>query len=399
MEVRYTHKCRLYESKRTKHLHHQIDVGGLIWNHITALQKRYYRVFGKHVSEKRMKAQLSKLRMRTDRYGYWRTLGSQAVQDVCERHERAYQRFFEGKGGLPRFKKVKQYKSITLKQAGWKLLTDKRAPRKKASGKGYHRGIGVIEVAGRRYKFVKPRPITGRIRTVTIKRDAAGRMWVCFSIVEDMAIEDETSTGQIGGFDFGLCTFLTTDDGRAIDNPLYFTHDLPRLRAIQSRVAQKVPGSGNWRRGQAHIARRHARIADQRREFHFQLAHALCDQYDVLVFETLNIAAMKRIWGRKVSDLGFAKFIEIIKWVARKRGKQVVFIDRWERTTQQCSACGQPQTLTLAERTFCCENPACGLVLDRDHNAAINICEAGRRLLLSQSVEDLPGSDSGGTRR
>ncbi|MBN1564331.1 MAG: transposase, partial [Anaerolineae bacterium] len=389
MEMRFTHKCRLYDSQPNQHLHHQLDVGGIIWNHITALQKRYYRIFGKHISESRMKNHLAYLRMKTQRYGYWRVLGSQAVQDVCERHERAYQKFFNKQGGLPRFKKVKKYKSITLKQAGWKSLPDKRAPKEKQSGNGYHRGIGVVEIDGRRYMFIKPRPITGQIKTVTIKRDAAGRMWICFSVIENIPIkEDETSTGKIGGFDFGLKVFLTTDDGEAIANPLYFQQDLPQLRKIQSRVDKKVPGSRNRQRGKAHIARRHARIADKRREFHFQLAHDLCDEYDILVFETLNIAAMKRIWGRKVSDLGFAKFIEIVQWVAHKRGKQIVFVDRWERTTQKCSTCGRMQTLTLKDRTFCCENEDCGLVLDRDHNAAINIRKAGRCLLLSQLEED-----------
>lgn len=375
VEVRKTYKYRVYRSRHDRHLHDAINVSGIIWNHITALQKRYYRLFGKHIPEARMKKHIAKLRMKIARFAHWRLVGSQAVQDICERHEAAYQRFFDKQGGLPRFRKVKKYTSFTLKQAGWKL-------EEAQENKRYRK----VVIQGRAYKFVYHRPLNGEIKTVTIKRDAAGRLWFCFSVVEKIVIPDKASTGEIGGFDFGLATFLTTDSGHKLDAPLFFTQDLPRLRKIQSRVSKKVDGSTNKAKGKKHIARRYIRVADKRRDFHFQLAHDLCDHYDTLVFETLNLDGMKRLWGRKVSDLGFGQFLNILRWVAIKRGKLLVFIDRWERTTGKCSGCGHEQKLELKDRTFRCE--ACGLVLDRDHNAAINIVKVGHHLMLSQSVED-----------
>lgn len=374
VEVRRTYKYRLYRSKRDFRLHDTINISGIIWNHLTALQKRYYRLFGKHVSENRMKQHIARLRMKTTRFAYWRNVGSQAVQDICERHEKVYENFFSQQGGLPRFKKVKKYTSFTLKQAGWKL-------HEAETGRHYRR----ITIDGTVYKFVYHRPMCGVIKTVTIKRDAAGRLWVCFVVIENLVIEDGRSTGEIGAFDFGLKTFLVTADGQCIENPLFFQQDLPRLRHIQSQVSKKKVGSTNQKAGQHHIARRHIRVADKRRDFHFQLAHDLCDRYDSLIFEDLNLQGMKALWGRKVSDLGFAQFLDILRWVALKRGKRIVFIDRFARTTGKCSACGHEQSLTLAERNFVCQH--CGLTLDRDHNAALNILEAGRRLMLSQSEE------------
>ena len=376
VEVRKTYKYRLYTSERDVRLHDTINIAGIIWNHITALQRRYYRLFGKHISLHRMQRHIAKLRMRVARFAHWRLVGSQAVQDICERHEEAYQRFFAKQGGLPRFKKVKKYTSFTLKQAGWKL-------EEVQANKRYRR----LVIQGASYKFVYHRPLNGDIKTVTIKRDAMGRLWVCFSVVEKMVIPDKASMGEIGGFDFGLTTFLTTDGGHKVDAPQFFKQDLPRLRKIQSRVSKKPDGSRNKAKAKTHLARRHIRIADKRRDFHFQLAHDLCDHYDILVFETLNLDGMKRLWGRKVSDLGFAQFLGILKWVALKRGKRLVFIDRWERTTGKCSSCGHLQKLELKDRTFCCGE--CGLVLDRDHNAARNIVEVGHHLVLSQSEEDL----------
>jgi putative transposase len=130
------------------------------------------------------------------------------------------------------------------------------------------------------------------------------------------------------------------------------------------------------------FARRHIRIADKRRDFHFHLAHEIFDHYATVVFE-----GIKRFWGCKVSDLGFGQFVNIVKWVATKRGKRVVIIDCWERTTQKCSTCGRTQKFELKDRVFACQY--CGLSLGRDRNAALNIFDAEHRLILSQSEQVL----------
>ena len=390
VEVRRTYKYRLYASKHNFHLHDTINVSGIIWNHLVALKKRYYRLFKKHIPLGRMQGHISKLRMKTERFAFWEIVGSQAAQQLCERHETAWQKFFAKKGKPPRFKKVKKYKSFTLKQSGWKLHEDTH----KRGGKKHPKRTGHIRLLGRDYKFVKHRPMRGEVKTVTVKRDVADRLWVCFSVVEKVNLENEISTGEIGGFDFGLKTFLTTNDGHCIESPQFFSQDLPRLRTIQRQVSKKVDGSANKKNCKKHLARRHIRVADKRRDFHFQLAHKLFYQYDTLVFEDLNMDGMKRLWGRKVSDLGFAQFIRIVQWMAMKRGKRVILVDRWELTTGKCSGCGHCQPMALKERTFCCEK--CHLTLDRDHNAAINIVEAGHRLMLSQSVEDRAKSAASG---
>jgi len=386
VEVKRTYKYRLYDNREVnRRLHDTINVSGIIWNHITALRKRYYRRFHTHLSSNELQKHTSHLRMKTKRFAFWKMVGSQALQDICQRHDAAYTRFFNKDGGLPRFKKVKKYTSFTLKKAGWKLGTDTH----QRGGQKHRKWTGHVNILGAEYKFVKHRPMQGDMKTLTVKRDAAQRLWVCFSVVEKISLEDATSTGQIGGFDFGLKTFLTTNSGTQLDAPEFFKQDLPRFRAIQRRVSKKDKGSQNQIKGQKHLARRHIRIADKRRSFHFQLAHQLCNRYDVLVFEDLNMAGMKRLWGRKVSDLGFAQFVKIVQWVAVKHGKRVIIINRWERTTGTCSGCGQCQKMALKERVFCCQR--CGLALDRDHNAAINIVEAGHRLMLSQS-EEAPAS-------
>jgi putative transposase len=368
MKVRRTYKYRLYTSKRDKHLHQQIDVAGIIWNHALAVQKRYYRLTGKYIHKYRLMSHISRMR-RSRRFGHWRLVGSQAVQDIVERLDKAYLRFFaylKGelsiKTGPPRFKKVKKYKSFTLKQAGWKLLGGNR-----------------IRLNGKNYKFVRSRPVNGIVKTVTVKRDQAGRLFICFSVIEEVTPPVEVSTGKIGGFDFGLKTFLTNDEGGSYLSPEFLKANLSTIARLNRQLARKETGSGNWKKAQRQLALAHARVADERRDAHFKLAHQLCDAYDVLGFETLNLRGMKRLWGRKISDLGFSQFMLIVEHVAHMRGKQVVKIDQWQPTSQICSDCGHRQSIELRERWFVCE--ACGLTIGRDHNAGRNIRREAMALL------------------
>lgn len=360
MKVRRTYKYRLYSSKRDKHLHQQIDVSGIIWNHALAVQRRYYRLTGKYISRYRLMSHIAKMR-RTERFSYWQLVGSQAVQDVVERLDKANRRFFAYrrgelgiKTGPPRFKKVKKYKSFTLKQAGWKLLGGNR-----------------IRLQGRNYKFALSRPVGGDIKTVTVKRDSAGRLFVCFSVIEEVNPASEVSTGKIGGFDFGLKTFLTDDEGGAYLSPEFLKASLSDIARLNRQLARKQKSAGNWKKAKRQLALANDRIANQRRDAQFKLAHWLCDDYDVLGFEDLNLGGMKKLWGRKVSDLGFTQFVLILQHVARMRGKQVVKIGRWEATSQTCSCCGHRQSIALRERVFACTE--CGLAIGRDHNAARNI--------------------------
>ncbi len=171
-----------------------------------------------------------------------------------------------------------RFPSFTLKQAGWKLLDSEQK-------------YGRVQIGKRVYKFVQHRSLWGDMKTVTIKRDPAGRLWICFSVVEPFVVQNEVSTGQSGGFDFGLKHFLTTHEGQQIDMPLFYRDDLPHLRSVQGQVSKKIKGNANRQKGKHPIARLHIRIDDKRQAFHFKLAHKLCDKYAILCFE--DLAGMK----------------------------------------------------------------------------------------------------------
>ena len=146
----------------------QINIAGLIYNHCLALHKRYYRLFGKYIQPYKLMKHLTKLK-RTKRFAYMSKLGSQAVQNIAERIDHAYNLFWsnlkrKAKTSPPKFKAVRRYKSFTLKQVGWKL--DEQ--------------FGRIKLGKKWYRYFQSRKIEGKVKTVTVKRDAVGDIYVYF---------------------------------------------------------------------------------------------------------------------------------------------------------------------------------------------------------------------------
>lgn len=364
VEIRKTYRYRLYRSKRDKHLVRQIELAADIWNHFVALTRRYYSLYGSYPGYYRLKRHLAKLKKRNK--GHWYGLGSQAAQNVIERLDRSYQRLFAGKGGRPGFKKRRKYPSFTLTQAGWKYLGGNR-----------------LRIMGHTYKFALSRPIDGQIKTLTIKRDRCGDLWVCFSVVQE-AEPTIAQTGDAVGMDFGLRDLLTLSTGEQIESPQHLKQSLRELARLQRSLSRKQRGSNNWREACRDVAKLHRKIANQRRDFHFKTARRLLERYDIVAIEDLNLDGMKRLWGRKVSDLGFHQFVGILSHLAAMNGKRAVKIDRYFASSKTCSGCGWvKQDLTLADREWACA--ACSCVHDRDRNAALNI----RDRALSHVVGDV----------
>ncbi len=353
-----TLKFKFYRHKRNRYLKRQINAAGVIWNHCIALHKRYYRMFKKHLNCAQLQAHIAKLRKRNQ---FWQSVGSQAVQDICQRIEKAYQLFFNHhKKGVrpPHFKKVKKYKSFTLKQAGYKFLGGNR-----------------IKIGSRVYQYWNSREIDGIIKTVTIKRTPLGELFLVV-VVDSSEPVIEVETSRIAGFDFGLKTFLTCSDGSKIESPQFLKQSLNEIKKASRQLSSKKKGSANRERARLNLARRHEDVANRRSDWFWKLAHDLTERFDVLCFETLNLKGMQKLWGRKIGDLAFREFLQILEWVSKKKGKQVICIDRWYPSSKTCNCCGHVlKSLELSVRVWRC--PSCNSVNDRDENAALNICMVG----------------------
>ena len=373
--MRKTFCFKLYNTKRNRALRRQINATGLIYNHCIALHKRYYRLYGKYLDKNKLQKHLVKLKYKA-KFSYICEIGSQAVQDITDRIDRAYNLFWRNlehkiKCSPPNFKKVRRYKSFTLKQTGWKLNEE----------------AGIIVIGKKPYRYFKSRKIEGKVKTVTIKRDAVGDIYIYF--VCDVQCEIEIvkqRTGKSVGFDFGLKQFLTGSDGHDIKSPYFFMLNIEKIRKKCRNLSQKQEGSHNRNRARKELARAYRKMDNQRKDFHFKTARKLCEEYSVIFLETLNMKGMARRWGRKVHSLGFYNFVEILKYEAMKLGTQIIFVDRYLPSSQLCSVCGykNPAVKDLKIREWECPN--CHTMHDRDKNAAKNILMAGASAIGGEPV-------------
>lgn len=365
-----TYRFKLYNSKRNKKLHQQINAAGLIYNHCIALHKRYYKLFGKSLNMYQLQKHLTKLK-KLSRFAYLKEIGSQAVQDITQRIDRAYKLFFRNlkhkiRTAPPSFKKIKKYKSFTLKQAGWKL----------------DQANNSIVIGKQRYRYAKSREIDGKVKILTVKRDALGDIYLYF-VCETSENEVLTRTGKSVGFDFGLKMFLNASDGKDIVSPLFFKKNANAIKRANKNLSHKVKGSNNRQKAKLVLARLHKKVANQRDNFHWQLAHKLVEEYTLICLEDLNLKTMQKRFGRKISDLGFADFVNKLKYVASRAGSSIVEIDRFFPSSQLCYECGYKniEIKNLKIREWNC--PICGYKHNRDRNASINIEREGTRMFFA----------------
>ncbi|MEH2382536.1 MAG: transposase [Nostoc sp.] len=358
-----TLKFKLYQHKRNRHLKASINAAGVIYNHCIALHKRYYRMWGKHLNCAKLQAHIAKQRKRIP---FWQSVGSQAAQDICGRIEKAYQLFFKhNKKGVrpPGFKKVKKYKSFTLKQVGYKFLSGNR-----------------VKIGQRVYNWWKSREIEGTVKTLTIKRTPLGELFMVVVVDDSLEPQIKFATGQIAGFDFGLKAFLTCSDGTKIESPQFLKQSLNIVKKASRYHSKKLKGSANREQARKNLVRKYEDISNRRRDWFWKLAHELTDRFDILCFETLNLKGMQRLWGRKISDLALGEFLQILEWIAKKKTKQVVYIDRWYPSSKTCFNCGHVlESLDLSVREWRC--PSCQSVNGRDENAAKNIQTVGASMV------------------
>ena len=286
--------------------------------------------------------------------------------DVLRRVDKTFQAFFgrvqRGEvPGYPRFKSRFRYDSITFPSYG-------DGVRLRDNGKLYVQGVGEIKVK-------LHRPVAGRIKTVTVKRDA-GRWYVCFSV--EMIPSPDAVLYEDIGMDLGLTSFAVLSDGTVIDNPRCYRRAQAKLRLAQRRVARRKRGSKGRGRAIATLQRVHAHVRHTRRDFHHQTARWLVDRYSVIFVENLNIKGLARgMLARPVSDAAWGGFLQILRDKAEEAGRVVLGVNP-SGTSQTCT-CGAPAPKTLSQRWHECLD--CGLSLARDHVSALLVLGLGRSLV------------------
>ena len=347
------YKYKLYRTDRTKHLDKMLREACFVWNHALSLQKRHYRLYHKYIGIGKMKAHFAKRIHRN-------LLHSQTTQEILERLDAAYQRFFSRLAKRPpKFRKAKDFSSILFKQGGYSL----------------NGNVLTINSIKKRFKFSLSRPYAGKVKTLTVKRNHIGEFFIVMVLAQSPQSIGKSHNGASVGIDFGLKKYMTMSDGTTVDNPQFLKSGLRQLQRKSRNLSKCVPGSHNRERKRLDLDRHHEKVVNQRNAFQWQLAHQLCRQYDRIFIEDLQLTGMFALWGRKIADLAHGEFVLKLQYVATKYGVTVHKIDRYYPSSKRCTCGYVNHGLQLHERTWVC--PECGTVHKRDLLAANNILRQG----------------------
>jgi len=334
----------------------------------SALAERIYAYRGQRVSISSYSQikELPELKVALPEYG---DVGSQVLQDVLERLDKAYKAFFrrranrEGKGGFPRFKGKYRYDSFTLKQAGWSLED---------------RYLSIRNVG--RFKLRLSRSIEGNIKTVTVRRESTGKWYACFSC-DNVPERKLPESDRVIGIDVGIKSFCMDSEGKGTDNPQYLKQSLRNLRVKQRTLSRKKRGGMRRVEARLQVAKVHEKVRNQRSDFLHKLANYYIRNYGMIAVENLNIKGMVKNHklARSISDAGWGMFVGLMGYKAAEAGRTLIRIPRFEPSSKTCSECGAiNQELKLSDRQWVCKS--CGVLHDRDYNAAKNICRVGQTL-------------------
>jgi putative transposase len=406
--VRTTYKEKL---KPTPEQARALDV--VLWRCRTlynvALEQRKTAWERCHISVKRFaqEAELADIRAEFPAFA---AIHSHVLQDVLARLDKAYQAFFRRvqageKPGYPRFQGRNRYHSFTYKEHGNGATLEKGGgdlpppvgdhDTQDSNQARVDNGDLVLSKIGR-LAVRWSHPIQGTIKTVTISKEADG-WYVCFSCV-DVPVQPLPLTGRETGIDVGLKVFLMTAEGERVENPRHYRRAEHELQKVQRQVARRKKGSKRRKKATQVLARKHQKVRRQRTDFHHKTALALVREYDTIYLEDLQVANLSRRpepkpdgnggylpngasakagLNKSISDAGWYRFRQILTCKAECAGKRVVAVPP-SYTSQDCSGCGERVEKSLSVRTHVC--PFCGLILDRDENAARNIQWAGQAL-------------------
>jgi len=366
MQVK-TFKYRLFPSKaQATRLSKTLDACRWLYNHFLDERKTAWETEKKSVSRYDQVNSIPNLKKDNE---CLLNVHSQVLQHIAVRLDLAFHAFFRrvkaGENpGYPRFKGKFQYDSFTYPQSGFKLLKNVVQLSK----------IGDV-------KIKLHRPVEGTIKTCTVKRSATGKWYITFSCNIDHTPDKQPVEPSIG-IDMGLSTFATMSDGSKVENPRFFKHEQEALARVQRKFSKQEKGSKLRKKYRKQVARVHERIKWKRENFAHQESRKLINKYNTVCVEDLNINNMVkdnfRCMNKSIADTAWKQFLNFINYKAEWAGKRCISVNP-AYTSQTCSRCGNRQKLMLSDRTYNCQ--CCGLSVDRDYNASLNIFSLGMQAM------------------
>jgi putative transposase len=337
------------------------------WNNSLAKTQEVYKATGKGLGQFALNARLPVLKTEFE----WLTAThSQVLQSVSLNLSRSFVNFFERRARYPKFKSKHSRQTIQYPQ-GVKVVD---------GCKLYLPKLGHV-------KAVIHRELVGVMKTVTVSRDVSGQYYA--SILLDDGIEQPSVShdGKFIGIDVGLESFAVTSDGSKFDSKRFFRKSERNLKRKQQSLSRKTKGSNRRNKARLQVAKVHAKVASQRKDYLHKLSRRIVDENQVIAVEDLNVKGMmaNRCLAKSIGDAGWGMFTEMLKYKAARVGKGYIEVNRFFPSSKTCSCCMHAQqSMPLQARAWTCDS--CGTKHDRDVNAAINIRNEAQRMLAAGLV-------------
>ena len=363
--VRTAYKVRAYpDAEQASVLNRTFGCVRVVWNRTLADRHARYATEGKPTSYRESDAALTAMK-KTPELCWLSEVSSVPLQQTLRHQHAAFQAFFQKRSRYPRYKSRRGKQAATYTKSAFRWRDGQLTLAKMA--------------APLRFVWSWPEldPAALDPSTVTVSRDPAGR-WFAVLHVDVPEPAPLPRTGQSVGVDLGLKDFAVLSNGEHIPHPKHMERREQRLKRYQRQLARKQKGSANRAKARAKVARQHARVTDARRDFLHKTSTSLVRRFDGIAAEDLNVSGMVRnhSLARAISRTGWAEFRAFLAYKCERYSRTLVIADRWYPSSKTCSGCGHLlASLSLDTRRWVC--PGCGVLHDRDVNAAKNIATAG----------------------
>lgn len=372
-----SYKYRLYPSPEDKELL-SLHFGHcrFVYNYFLKEKQEFYLRNKKTLNYNNCSQALTTLKKQKE-YVWLKDVNSQSLQQSLKNLETAFGKFFSKKSKFPKFKRKDGNNSFNVPQ-NVAIKSDKIYIPK------FRNGI----------KFVKHRPLKGKICSATISKKPSGKYYVSILTEQNIIIPDTIDVTKAIGIDLGIKDFAITSDGKRYPNLKFQKKYQSKLSKLQKHFARKQKGSNRKEKLRIKIAKLHEKITNSREDMQHKLSSSLLNKYDVICLETLAVKNMMQTHklAYAIADVSWNSMIQKLEYKAAWKGKKIIKIDHFYPSSKTCHNCGYiNQNLSLKDRTWEC--PQCGTVLDRDVNAAKNILTRGLTILSSATDDYRHGAE------
>lgn len=351
------YKYRLYPNNAQKTMINKtIGCARFIYNHMLADKIQYYNNNKKSLNN--TPAQYK------NEYEWLKEVDSQALSQSHQDLNVAYMNFFRKQNKFPKFKKKGQkdtYRSCVVNNNI--RIEDKYIKLPK---------IGLVEI-----RMERDLPKESVIKNVTVSRTKTNKYFVSIQFEFEKEIRLVIPETYIG-LDYSMPYFYVDSNGNNANSSRLYRNSEVKLGIQQRKLSKMVKGNNNYKKQRLKIAKIHEKIANKRKDFLHKKSREIANLYDVVCVEDLNMSAMAKAlnFGKSVHDNGWGMFVNMLQYKLEESGKYLIRADKWFPSSKQCSSCGnKKEELKLSEKIYHCGN--CGLEMDRDHNAAINLRRYG----------------------